>query len=64
MLSTATALRRVSGQVVYANYGHPEDFAAIEKMGIDVKDKIVLVALRQLRGLKVWNAQKRERRES
>ena len=49
-----------SGQVVYANYGRPEDFAALEKMGIDVKDKIVLVRYGELfRGLKVWNAQKR-----
>ncbi len=46
--------------MVYANYGRPEDFAALEKMGIDVKDKIVLVRYGELfRGLKVWNAQKR-----
>ena len=32
-----------SGQVVYVNYGRPEDYAALEKMGIDVKGKIVLV---------------------
>ena len=50
----------VSGQVVYANYGRPDDFSALEKMGIDVKDKIVLVRYGELfRGLKVWNAQKR-----
>ena len=50
----------VTGQVVYANYGRPEDFAALEKMGIDVKDKIVLVRYGELfRGLKVRNAQKR-----
>ncbi len=50
----------VSGQVVYANYGRPDDFAALEKMGIDVKDKIVLARYGELfRGLKVWNAQKR-----
>jgi N-acetylated-alpha-linked acidic dipeptidase len=50
----------VSGQVVYANYGRPEDFAALDKMGIDVKDKVVLVRYGELfRGLKVWNAQKR-----
>jgi N-acetylated-alpha-linked acidic dipeptidase len=48
------------GQVVYANYGRPDDFAALEKMGIDVKDKIVLVRYGELfRGLKVYNAQKR-----
>ncbi len=49
-----------SGQVVYANYGRPEDFSSLEKMGIEVKDKIVLVRYGELfRGLKVWNAQKR-----
>ena len=49
-----------SGQVVYVNYGRPEDYAAIEKMGIDVKGKIVLARYGSLfRGLKVRNAQKR-----
>ena len=42
------------------NYGRPEDYVAIEKMGIDVKGKIVLVRYGSLfRGLKVRNAQKR-----
>ena len=50
----------VSGRVVYVNYGRPEDYVAIEKMGIDVKGKIVLVRYGTLfRGLKVRNAQKR-----
>jgi N-acetylated-alpha-linked acidic dipeptidase len=54
------AAGRASGQVVYANYGRPDDFTALEKLGIDVKDKIVLVRYGELfRGLKVWNAQKR-----
>ena len=59
--SMATASRaRHRGQVVYVNYGRPEDFAALEKMGIDVKGKIVLVRYGELfRGLKVRNAQKR-----
>jgi N-acetylated-alpha-linked acidic dipeptidase len=49
-----------SGQVVYANYGRPDDFAALEKMGIDIKNKIVLVRYGEIfRGLKVYNAQKR-----
>ncbi len=49
------------GQVVYANYGRPDDFAALEKMGIDVKGKVVLVRYGEVfRGLKVYNAQKRE----
>ena len=49
-----------SGQVVYVNYGRPEDYDAIEKMGIEVKGKVVLVRYGSLfRGLKVRNAQKR-----
>ncbi|HEU5118276.1 MAG TPA: PA domain-containing protein, partial [Isosphaeraceae bacterium] len=49
-----------TGQVVYANLGRVEDFNALETMGIDVKDKIVLVRYGGLfRGLKVLNAQKR-----
>jgi N-acetylated-alpha-linked acidic dipeptidase len=47
------------GQVVYVNYGQPDDYVAIDKMGIDVKGKIVLVRYGGLfRGLKVRNAQK------
>jgi N-acetylated-alpha-linked acidic dipeptidase len=49
-----------AGQVVYANYGRPEDFATLERLGIEVKDRIVLVRYGELfRGLKVRNAQKR-----
>ncbi|MFI5461347.1 MAG: M28 family metallopeptidase [Isosphaerales bacterium] len=48
------------GQVVYVNFGRPEDFTALEKMGIDVKGKIVLARYGGIfRGLKVRNAQKR-----
>ncbi len=48
------------GQVVYANYGRAEDFEALEKMGISVKDKIVLARYGgNFRGLKVLAAQKR-----
>jgi N-acetylated-alpha-linked acidic dipeptidase len=51
---------RATGQIVYANYGRPDDFTALEKMGVDVKGKIVLVRYGELfRGLKVHNAQKR-----
>ena len=32
-------LGRGFGQVVYVNYGRPEDFDAMEKMGIDVKGR-------------------------
>ncbi len=49
-----------SGQVAYVNYGRPEDYVAIEKLGVDVKGKIVLARYGGLfRGLKVRNAQKR-----
>ena len=47
----------VKGQVVYANYGQPEDYDALEKLGIDVKGKIVLVRYGALfRGLKLRHA--------
>lgn len=51
----------VNGQVVYANYGRPEDFATLDRLGVDVKGKIVLVRYYGgiFRGLKVLNAQKR-----
>lgn len=50
----------VTGQVVYANYGQPEDYATLERLGIDVKGKIVLTRYGGLfRGLKVRYAQKR-----
>ena len=49
----------VKGQVVYANYGWDEDFEALEKLGIDIRGKIVLVRYGALfRGLKVRNASK------
>ena len=57
---TATAISgEASGQVVYANYARPEDFTALEKLGISVRDKIVLARYGgNFRGLKVLNAQK------
>jgi len=49
-----------SGQVVYANYARPEDFDALQRLGVDVRGKIVLARYGELfRGLKVLNAQKR-----
>lgn len=49
-----------NAQVVYANYARPEDFEALEKLGIEVRGKIVLARYGELfRGLKVRNAQKR-----
>ncbi len=48
----------VEAEVVYANYGTPEDFEKLAKLGIDVKGKIVLVRYGQnFRGVKVFDAQ-------
>jgi N-acetylated-alpha-linked acidic dipeptidase len=33
----------VTAEVVYANYGLPEDYRALKKLGVDVKGKIALV---------------------
>jgi N-acetylated-alpha-linked acidic dipeptidase len=47
-------------EIVYANYGMPEDFDALEKAGVNVSGKIVLARYGQcFRGLKALNAQKR-----
>ena len=44
--------------VVYANYGSPEDFKKLEQMKIDVRGKIVLVRYGQnFRGVKAFVAQ-------
>jgi N-acetylated-alpha-linked acidic dipeptidase len=48
----------VEAEVVYANYGTPEDFERLERMKIDVRGKIVLVRYSQnFRGVKVFLAQ-------
>jgi N-acetylated-alpha-linked acidic dipeptidase len=48
----------VEADVVYANYGTPDDFEKLAKLGIDVKGKIVLVRYGQnFRGVKVFDAQ-------
>src|SRR5689334_18788646 len=48
----------VEADVVYANYGTPDDFAKLAKLGIDVRGKIVLVRYGQnFRGVKVFYAQ-------
>ena len=45
-------------EVVYANYGTPEDFEKLEKLKIDVRSKIVLVRYGQnFRGVKEFIAQ-------
>jgi N-acetylated-alpha-linked acidic dipeptidase len=46
--------------VVYANYGTPEDFEKLDKLKVDVRGKIVLVRYGQnFRGVKVFVAQER-----
>jgi N-acetylated-alpha-linked acidic dipeptidase len=43
----------VSGQLVFVNYGLPDDYETLAKMGIDVKGKIVIVKYgRSWRGIK------------
>ncbi len=48
----------VEADVVYANYGTPEDFEKLEKLKIDVRGKIVLMRYGQnFRGVKLFIAQ-------
>jgi len=48
----------VEGEVVYANYGTPEDFEKLAKLNVEVRGKIVLVRYGQnFRGVKVFIAQ-------
>jgi N-acetylated-alpha-linked acidic dipeptidase len=48
----------VEAEIVYANYGSPEDFQKLAQMKIDVRGKIVLVRYGQnFRGVKVFVAQ-------
>ncbi len=48
----------VEADVVYANYGSPDDFQKLEQMKIDVRGKIVLVRYGQnFRGVKAFVAQ-------
>jgi N-acetylated-alpha-linked acidic dipeptidase len=50
----------VEADIVYANYGTPDDFDKLEKMKVDVRGKIVLVRYGQnFRGVKVFVAQER-----
>ncbi len=50
----------VEGDVVYANYGTPEDFEKLDRLKVDVRGKIVLVRYGQnFRGVKVFVAQER-----
>jgi N-acetylated-alpha-linked acidic dipeptidase len=48
----------IEADVVYANYGTPEDFEKLDRMKVDVRGKIVLVRYGQnFRGVKVFIAQ-------
>jgi N-acetylated-alpha-linked acidic dipeptidase len=48
----------LEADVVYANYGTPEDFEKLDKLGVSVRDKIVIVRYGQnFRGVKVFVAQ-------
>ena len=50
----------VEAEVVYANYGTPDDFDKLEKLKVDVRGKIVLVRYGQnFRGVKAFIAQER-----
>jgi N-acetylated-alpha-linked acidic dipeptidase len=50
----------VEAEVVYANYGTPEDFDKLDKLKISVRDRIVLVRYGQnFRGVKTFIAQER-----
>ena len=47
----------VTADVVYANYGRPEDFKKLQEMGVDVKGKIVIVRYGEnFRGVKPFLA--------
>ncbi len=48
----------VTADVVYANYGRPEDFQALKELGVDVRGKIVIVRYGEnFRGVKAYLAQ-------
>ena len=48
----------VEAEVVYANYGSPQDFKKLEDLKVDVRDKIVLVRYGEnFRGVKAFVAQ-------
>lgn len=50
----------VTADVVYANYGRPEDFKKLEELGIDVKGKIVIVRYgANFRGVKAFIAEQK-----
>lgn len=57
--SASTGSTPVVAEVVYANYGRPEDFAYLRETGINVTGKIVVIRFgRVFRGNKVKEAEK------
>lgn len=51
---------RAEAEVVYANYGLPDDYAELERLGIDVAGRIVLARYgRAYRGVKAAEAEQR-----
>jgi N-acetylated-alpha-linked acidic dipeptidase len=53
---------KVRAEVVYANGGSPEDFQQLDRMGIDLKGKVVLMRYSNpysYRGYKVYEAERR-----
>jgi len=51
---------RAEAEVVYGNYGLPSDYAELERLGIDVRGRIVLARLGgSYRGVKVEQAERR-----
>jgi N-acetylated-alpha-linked acidic dipeptidase len=53
---------KVRGEVVYANGGSPEDFQQLDRLGIDLRGKIVLMRYSNpysYRGYKVYEAERR-----
>jgi N-acetylated-alpha-linked acidic dipeptidase len=51
----------VTADLVYANYGVPEDYDQLEKLGIDVRGKVVIVRYGKcFRGVKVREAELRK----
>ncbi len=57
--NSSSASGDVTGEVVYANYGRPEDFNELEAQHIDVRGKIVICRYGEnFRGVKVYLAEK------
>ena len=58
--NSSSASGDVTGEVVYANYGRPEDFKHLDEEHIDLRGKIVITRYGgNFRGIKVMLAQKR-----